>query len=181
MGSDIERDIAAAHAAYPGVPAAIIRAVIAVESGGNPLAERKEPGGESSRGLMQLLLGTARSLGYTGPPEGLFDPAVNVRLGTAYLWQLYQRAGDWPGAISAYNGGWRPSLGFGRRLGRPMVVCLARDAEGRCIRSRRAAAGEFANQPYVDRVLAALKRQGASQAPFWVIPAAVLAAVALAR
>jgi soluble lytic murein transglycosylase-like protein len=168
LSPEIERDIAAAHAAYPGVPAQLIRAIIIVESGGNPLAIRQEPGGEASRGLMQLLLSTARSLGYNGPPDGLFDPALNVKLGTAYLWRLYQRLGDWQAVISAYNGGIRPELGFGARVTRRVTVCLARDAKtGRCIRARTALPGEFGNQPYVDKVLKAMARSGGFQAPFW--------------
>ena len=43
-------------------------------------------------GLMQIRLGTARSLGYRGTAAGLLDPAVNMTYGMRYL------AGAWRAA-----------------------------------------------------------------------------------
>jgi len=139
-----------------GVPAALVKAVIAHESRFIPTAYRGEPHlGDGSRGLMQLLFTTARDeLGFRGDPQGLFDPATNIALGIRYL--AMQRArvgGSWPEAISAYNGGYRPAIGFGRRATRALEICLRRDATGHCLELRQVPVGEFANQPYVDTVL----------------------------
>lgn len=121
------------------VPDSLIKAVIAAESGFNPVAVRKEtrpasdwPPGvteDASRGLMQLLEWRARDLGYRGGAGGLFDPYTNIDLGTKLLSINAAQLGSWDAALSAYNGGIRPELGFG----------ALRD-------------GRFANQAYVDRV-----------------------------
>jgi soluble lytic murein transglycosylase-like protein len=61
-------------------------------------------------GLMQIMPGTARDLAaqlsipWTGSPS-LFNPATNVRLGTAYLARLRERLGGLPQALVAYNRG----------------------------------------------------------------------------
>lgn len=142
-------------AAQQAVPVALVKAVIAHESRFVPTAIRGEPQlNDASRGLMQLLLATARELGFNGEADALFNPGVNIPLGVRYLAQQLARAGgDWAGAVSAYNGGYRPELGFGRRATRVVTVCLARDqATGKCLRTRSVPIGEFANQPYVDDV-----------------------------
>lgn len=133
-----DAEVSAAAARY-GVAAPLIKAVIAQESGFDPRAYRQEAKiGDASRGLMQLLLSTARALGYGGPAGndttrvgGLYDPAVSVDLGTRLLKQNLDRGKGVDAALSAYNGGWRPSLGFGEPL---------------------ASTGQFRNQAYVDGV-----------------------------
>jgi len=150
-----------------GVRVPLIKGVIGRESAFVPNARRGEPQiGDASYGLMQLLYSTAKGLGYTGTPEGLYDPAVNIHYGTQLLAQNLSRAGgDEASAISAYNGGWRPSLGFGVRATQPLRVCLAwkqtapRDPKLRvlardCAKVQNVAVGQFANQPHVDAVLA---------------------------
>lgn len=90
-----------------------ILAVIEIESGFNPRAYRAEPQlGDASRGLMQLLLSTARDRGYRGVPDGLYDPATNIRFGIAHLqWgrdYLRSRLGRAPSVsewVGAYNAG----------------------------------------------------------------------------
>lgn len=148
-----------------GVPAPLVQSVIAVESGFRPGAYRAEPKiGDGSSGLMQILYGTAKSVGYFGPSgdstqlTGLFDPATNIEYGTKYLAQQYRRAGNAAGAASAYNGGWRPTLGFGAPATKALSVVLARDSTtGAPIRTRNVPVGEYANQPYVDAVLDTLR------------------------
>lgn len=143
-------------AAQQRVPAALVKAVIAHESRFVPTAIRGEPQlNDASRGLMQLLFATARDeLGFNGTPDALFNPGVNIPLGVRYLAKQRDRAGgDWAGAVSAYNGGYRPELGFGRRATKVVTVCLARDqVTGQCIRTRTVPIGEFANQDHVNRV-----------------------------
>lgn len=142
-------------AAQQHVPVALVKAVIAHESRFVPTAIRGEPQlNDASRGLMQLLFATAQELGFNGEADALFNPGVNIPLGIRYLAkQLVRAGGDWAGAVSAYNGGYRPELGFGRRATKVVTVCLARDqVTGKCIRQRTVPIGEFANQDYVNDV-----------------------------
>ena len=97
---------------------------------------------DASRGLMQVLLRTARGLGYTGNEAGLLDPSTNVYYGTRLLAENFDRARNWPDAISAYNGGFRPELGFGSVNTRPGLRCSGKTVP----------VGEYCNQSYVDRV-----------------------------
>ena len=99
-----------------GVDPAIVLAVIGTESNFNPQAVRQEAT-DASYGLMQVLFGTAQGLGYTGLAAGLLDPLTSIDLGTRLLGQnLRARGGDVEAAVSQYNGGYRPSLGFGKRF-----------------------------------------------------------------
>lgn len=83
------------------IPGTLIRAVIAVESGGAVYAVSPK----GAMGLMQLMPGTWAELRRryalgTDP----FDPCDNIFAGTAYLRELRDRYGD-PGFLAAYNAG----------------------------------------------------------------------------
>ena len=81
-----------------GVDSSLIRAMIQVESSGNPFAV--SPAG--AQGLMQLMPSTAADLGV----KDAFDPDQNIMAGTRYLRQLLDRyQGDLRLALAAYNWG----------------------------------------------------------------------------
>ena len=97
----------ATEAESQGVPFTWIKAVIGTESDFDPTAYRPERAiGDGSFGLMQILGGTARRLGYTGDFAALYDPAINIALGTKLLAQLRASYGtDFSRVYSAYNSG----------------------------------------------------------------------------
>lgn len=181
------KDAASRH----GVPFTLVQAVIGRESQFNPAAWRAEPKiGDGSAGLMQILLRTAQGEGYDGPLgdskslTGLFDPVTNIEYGTSYLARQYRMAGGSPaGAVSAYNGGWRPDLGFGQPATRPLRLCLARSqVSGDCIKWQDVKPGEYGNQSHVNAVLSNLeyfeaKRSASSGLTQFVTPVTETGAV----
>ena len=97
----------ARHAAANGVPESLVRRVIVRESGYNPRAVSA-----GNYGLMQIRLGTARSLGYRGSAEGLLDAETNMTYAVRYLAGAYQAAGgNESRAVALYASGYgnRPS------------------------------------------------------------------------
>lgn len=117
--------IIASHAVSNGVPEALIHRVIRRES-------RYQPnliGHGGTIGLMQIKLGTARSLGYTGTAEGLRDPETNLTYGIRYLAGAYRTAnGNHDRAVSYYAGGYYYAAKRQRKM--PLVLHVI-DAPGR--------------------------------------------------
>src|SRR6056297_3869720 len=106
------------------IPQPSIRAVMEVESAGNPRAVSHA----GAMGLMQIMPGTwaelreAHRLG-----NDPFDPRDNILAGTAYLRQMYDRFGS-PGFLAAYNAGparYQNHLDTGRALPRETRNYLA--------------------------------------------------------
>lgn len=98
-----------AAATETNVDAALIRAVISVESGYNPLA--RSPKG--AVGLMQLMPDTARKYGV----KNIRDPAQNIQGGARYLKALMEMFGnDLKLVLAAYNAGEEAVMKYGRRV-----------------------------------------------------------------
>ncbi len=94
--ADLEDDLAA-FAAEHRVPTALVRAVVAAESAGNPRAVSSA----GAIGLMQLMPGTAASLGVDP-----WQPRENLRGGITYLGSLLRAFdGNTRLALIAYNAG----------------------------------------------------------------------------
>lgn len=86
-----------------GIPANIIAAVIEKESSFRPNARPLDKSGKplsSAKGLMQLIDGTARSMGVSDP----FDPYQNIMGGTKYIRNLMNRFGSLEKALPHYFG-----------------------------------------------------------------------------
>jgi soluble lytic murein transglycosylase-like protein len=99
----------------------LVMAVIEVESAGDHRAESHV----GALGLMQLLPSTGKELaGKMGIPckgdDTLFDPTINIQLGTAYLRELKDRYdGNVSTALAAYN--WGPGR-IDRRIRRGAII-----------------------------------------------------------
>lgn len=126
------------QAALQGVDPNLIMAVISRESNFVPTATHTDRDGKQSYGLMQLRWDTATGLAQgaglpLSSPGQLFDPAMNITLGTRYLAYQLRRYGGIlavADAVAAYNAG----------------------------TAFRTASGAYTNQPYVTYVLAAFNR-----------------------
>jgi len=80
--------MAASQASANGVPVSLVERVIKRESGGNPRAVSR-----GNYGLMQIRLGTARAMGFSGSAADLLDPQVNMTYAVRYLAGAYRAAG----------------------------------------------------------------------------------------
>ena len=92
-----------------GLPPALVHAVIRAESAYRPDAVSRA----GAQGLMQLMPGTAARYGVTDS----FDPAQNIRGGTAYLRDLLDMF-DWnlDLALAGYNAGEGAVIKHGRQI-----------------------------------------------------------------
>lgn len=89
-------------AARHDVPVALVQTVVIRESRHRPTA-RNGP----YMGLMQILPQTARTMGYSGPPDGLLDADTNLEYGVRYLRGAYLVAGgDHDQAVQWYARGY---------------------------------------------------------------------------
>ncbi len=99
-------DLIRRHAQAQRLDPYLVAALIRQESGFHPRARSVA----NARGLMQLIPATgrlvARRYGLRRlSPERLYDPALNIRLGTAYLADQLRRFGRIEYALAAYNAG----------------------------------------------------------------------------
>jgi soluble lytic murein transglycosylase-like protein len=92
----------ARHASAHGVPPELVHRVIMRESRYNPRAVSK-----GNYGMMQIRLGTARAMGYTGSAAGLLDPDTNMQYAVRYLAGAYRAAGgNQSRAVALYASGY---------------------------------------------------------------------------
>lgn len=99
---------------------ALVYAIARKETGFNPGARS----GAGAYGMMQVMPSTAAELaadpGFVRQPQRLFDPAVNLRLGQAYLSKMLNLPafqGDLLRTASSYNAGPGPMIKAIRQLG----------------------------------------------------------------
>lgn len=96
-GTPYAAELEAAAARYR-LPSHLLRAVLHVESGGNPLAVSHK----GAQGLMQLIPATAQAMGVSDP----HDPAQSIAGGARFLRVLANRfQGDLVKVLAAYHAG----------------------------------------------------------------------------
>ena len=92
----------AQHASANGVPSSLVHRVIMRESRYNPHAISA-----GNYGLMQIRLGTARAMGYSGSATGLLDAETNMTYAVRYLAGAYRAAhGNETLAVALYARGY---------------------------------------------------------------------------
>lgn len=127
------------------IPVEWIRAVMRIESGGNPRAV--SPAG--AMGLMQIMPATWADLSARyGLGTDPFDPRANIHAGAAYLRLMWDRYGDLAAMLAAYNTGpGRTDAYVAGRRPLPSVTVAYVD-----LVARRLRAGEpmIAMQPAID-------------------------------
>jgi soluble lytic murein transglycosylase-like protein len=135
-----------------GVPMSVLKGFFALESGFNARAFREEKyadpaKNDASYGLAQILYKTARGLGYTGQPDGLFDPYTSAKYGARFIKNLHKQYKTISDVIAAYN------MGSPRKAS---AVLANPKMYSRIIGIYGMPTTEwvYANQPYVDRVSA---------------------------
>jgi soluble lytic murein transglycosylase len=99
-------DIVAKHAKNAGLDTPLVLSLIRQESAFKPNARSSA----NARGLMQLLPSTARETAAAArltraQAENLYDPEINIRLGTTYFAAMLKRHGRPELALAAYNAG----------------------------------------------------------------------------
>jgi soluble lytic murein transglycosylase-like protein len=91
-----------AQASANGVPESLVHRVIMRESRYNAHAVSR-----GNYGIMQIRLGTARAMGYSGSAAGLLDPETNMTYAVRYLAGAYRAAGgNESRAVALYSSGY---------------------------------------------------------------------------
>ncbi|MFQ5670689.1 MAG: lytic transglycosylase domain-containing protein [Acidobacteriota bacterium] len=94
-----------AHNRY-GLPTDVLLAVIDTESG----FDSQALSARGARGLMQVMPATGQEIArdlnipWTGD-EILYDPVINIQVGSEYLHRMFRRFGHADNALAAYNAG----------------------------------------------------------------------------
>ena len=121
--------MASVQASANGIPASLVERVIKRESGGNPRAVSR-----GNYGLMQIRLGTARAMGFSGSAAELLDPQVNMTYAVRYLAGAYRAAGgNESRAVALYASGYHAQAkaqGFSPYASQPSWPGFARYQPG---------------------------------------------------
>lgn len=128
------------------VPFAVLKGIFALESAFNPKSYREEiyadpKKNDASYGLAQTLYRTAVGVGYTGAPEGLFDPYTSAKYGARFIANLHKQYNGLLDLIASYN------MGYPRKAANTTSRIIS-------IYGKPGPDWVYANQPYVDRVSA---------------------------
>lgn len=161
------------HAIQAGIPPALAYAVVRVESRYNPKAK----GAGGVYGLSQIKPATARSLGFSGSPNDLFDADTNLTYGMKYLKGAWEKGGrDVCQASMKYKGGHRTT----RMSQSAARYCSAVKAHMAEVNKRRgvpapAEAAPAEEKGLIGTMVAAItpKPAAASQTPAAAAPAAL--------
>ncbi|GBD04279.1 Soluble lytic murein transglycosylase [bacterium HR19] len=98
------KEIAKASSIYK-VPRALIFSIALIESHFNPIAISPS----RAIGVMQIIFPTAKEVFYEMKipftQDFLFEPEINIKAGTHYIWKLKTMLGSYMLAIAAYNAG----------------------------------------------------------------------------
>jgi len=124
----------AKHSANYGVPETLVRRVIHIESKGNARVVSK-----GNYGLMQIRLGTAKSMGYRGTADGLLDADTNMTYAVKYLASAYRAAGcNEQRAINYYQRGFykRPTSKCALPRSTTQIASVERPAAKRSMTDR---------------------------------------------
>ena len=124
----------AKHSAAYGVPETLVRRVIHIESKGNARVVSK-----GNYGLMQIRLGTAKSMGYRGTADGLLDADTNMTYAVKYLASAYRAAGcNEQRAINYYQRGFykRPTSKCALPRSTTQIASVERPAAKRSMTDR---------------------------------------------
>ncbi len=101
VGDEVLADALLEAADLYSIDPALVVALAWQESKFNPRAQGQNRNGTTDRGLMQL--NSSSFAGYS--PEELFSPGLNAMLGTAYLRDSLDKAGNTVAALAMYNAG----------------------------------------------------------------------------
>ncbi len=106
LKNEIEQAVDKASSKYH-VPKELIYAIIDQESSFNPYSVNHNKDGTTDRGLMQINydhnIDIMKEFNIKDKNQ-LFDINTNIEVGTAILARDFQKYGNWPTAIKAYNG-----------------------------------------------------------------------------
>ncbi|GEM_PF-5582648 len=124
------------------VPVSLVMAIFALESQFNSDWKRfEEHLNDSSYGIGQILYNTAKGLGYTGSPDGLFDDNTNLKYSVKFIANLYKKYQNIDDTIASYN------MGYPRKAKDTTEII-------KNIWGTPQSDWIYANQPYVNRIKA---------------------------
>jgi soluble lytic murein transglycosylase-like protein len=139
------------HAQANGIPESLVHRVIVRESRYNPRAVSR-----GNFGIMQIRLGTARAMGYSGSAAGLLDADTNMTYAVKYLAGAYRAAGGNPDRAVGYYA--RGYYGEAKAQGFSPYDDASRAGGFRRVDSTPAASSQFASfavEPQHERAEAA--------------------------